>query len=89
MATVRQLEVDTLADKGTEIKAKRLVYTFRHVHSEALLIMPAKTLGDMQVKKPSDKLCDVKALTLVDVLAYMLAKKKGKDSPQVPERCGC
>lgn len=74
MATVGQLEVDTPADKVSEIKAKRLVYSLRHVHSEALLIMPAQTLGEVQVKKPSDKLCDVKAL--VDVLAYMLAKKR-------------
>lgn len=76
MALVGQLEVDTPADKVAEIKAKRLVYTLRHVHSEVLLIMPAQTLGEVQVKKPSDKLCDVKALTVVDVLAYMLAKKR-------------
>ena len=34
----------------------------------------------MEVQKPADTICDVKALGLVDVLAYMLAGKKGNDT---------
>ena len=32
----------------------------------------AHTLAEVQNEKTADTLCDVKALTLVDVLAYML-----------------
>ena len=70
------MEVDTPADKLSEIKAKRLAYTLGHVNSEVLLNMPAHTLAELQFKKPGDKLCDVKALELVDVLGKMLAGKK-------------
>ena len=38
----------------------------------------AHTLAELQVKKPADKLCDVKVFALVDILAYILAKKKEK-----------
>ena len=38
----------------------------------------AHTLAELQVKKPADKLCDVKVLALVDMLAYILAEKKKK-----------
>ena len=40
----------------------------------------ARTLAELQVKKPADKLRDVKGLALVDVLAYILAGKIGKDT---------
>ena len=36
----------------------------------------AHTLAELQVKKPADKLCDVKVFALVDMLAYILAEKK-------------
>ena len=36
------------------------------------------TLAELQVKKPADKLCDVKVLALVDMRAYILAAKKKK-----------
>ena len=36
------------------------------------------TLAELQVKKPADKLCDVKVFALVDMLAYTLAEKKKK-----------
>ena len=38
----------------------------------------AHTLAELQVKKPADKLCDVKGFALVDMLAYTLAEKKEK-----------
>lgn len=38
--------------------------------------MMAHTLAELQFKKPTDNLCDVKALELVNVLAKMLAGKK-------------
>ena len=38
--------------------------------------MPAHTLAELQFKKPAGKLCDVKALELVDVLGKMLVRKK-------------
>lgn len=38
--------------------------------------MPAHTLAELQFKKPADKLCDVKALELVDVLGKMVVGKK-------------
>ena len=34
------------------------------------------TLAEMQVKKPAEKVCAVKVFALVDMLAYILAKKK-------------
>ena len=40
--------------------------------------MPAHTLAELQFKKPAGKLCEVKALELVDVLGKMLAGKKKK-----------
>ena len=36
------------------------------------------TLADLQAKKPADKVCAVKVFALVDMLAYILAKKKKK-----------
>ena len=41
--------------------------------------MPAHTLAELQFKKPVGKLCDVKALELVDVLGKMVVGKKKKD----------
>ena len=41
----------------------------------------AHTLAELQVKKPADKLCDVKVFALVDLLAYILAEKKEKTLP--------
>ena len=41
--------------------------------------MPAHTLAELQLKKPVGKLCDVKALELVDVLGKMVVGKKKKD----------
>ena len=38
----------------------------------------AHTLAELQFKKPADKLCDVKVLALVDMLAYIPAEKKKK-----------
>ena len=38
----------------------------------------AHTLAELQVKKPADKLCDVKVFALVEMLAHILAKKKEK-----------
>lgn len=82
-----KLEVDTPADKLSEIKAKRLAHTLGHVNSEVLLNMPAHSLAELQFKEPGDKLCDVKALKLVDVLGKILAgKKKKTDTPRISER---
>ena len=50
--------------------------------------MPAHTLAELQFKKPAGKLCDVKALELVDVLGKMVVGKKKTDTPRIPERCG-
>ena len=41
--------------------------------------MPAHTLAELQFKKPAGKLCDVKALELVDVLGKMVVGKKKKN----------
>ena len=38
----------------------------------------AHTLAELQVKKPADKLCDVKVLALVDMLAYIIGEKNEK-----------
>ena len=38
----------------------------------------AHTLAELQVKKPAEKLCDVKDLALVDMLAYIPVDKKKK-----------
>ena len=35
-------------------------------------------LAELQVKKRADKVCAVKVFALVDMLAYILAKKKKK-----------
>ena len=40
----------------------------------------AYTLAELHVKQSADTLCDLKALASVDVLAYMLAWKKGRDT---------
>ena len=45
---------------------------------DALLNTLPHTLAELQVKKPADKLCAVKVFALVDMLAYILAKKKKK-----------
>ena len=38
----------------------------------------ANTVAELQVKKPADKLCDVKVLALVDMLTYIIGEKKEK-----------
>ena len=50
--------------------------------------MPAHTLAELQFKKPAGKLCNVKALELVDVLGKIVVGKKKTDTPRMPERCG-
>ena len=40
--------------------------------------MPAYTVAKLKVKKPADKLCFVKVLVRVEMLAYILAQKKEK-----------
>ena len=50
--------------------------------------MPAHTLAELQFKKPAGKLCDVKALELVDVLGKIVVGKTKTDTPRIPERCG-
>ena len=72
---------NTMADKISEIMAKRFACTLRHIDFDALLNTLAHTLAELQVKKPADKLCDVKVLALVDILAYTLAKKKERTLP--------
>ena len=67
---------NTMADTISEIKAKRFASTLGHVYFDALLNTLLPSLAELQVKKPADKLCDVKVLALVDMLAYILAKKK-------------
>ena len=47
---------------------------------KALLYTMAYTLAELHVKQSADTLCDVKALALVDVLAYMLAWKKNQET---------
>ena len=69
---------NTMADKISEIKAKRFAFTLGHVDFDVLLNTLAHRLAELQVKKPADKLCDVKVLALVDMLAYILAAKKKK-----------
>ena len=59
-------------------RAKRLAFTLAHVDFDALLNTLAHALAELQVKKPADKLCDVKVLALVDMLAYILEEKKKK-----------
>ena len=61
-----------MADKLSEIKAKTLGYTLGHLHSEALLATLDDTIAEVEIENPADTLCDVKALALVDLLAYML-----------------
>ena len=75
---------NTMADKISEIMAKRFACTLGHVDFDALLNTLAHTLAELQVKKPADKLCDVKVLALVDILAYTLAKKKKTTLPANP-----
>ena len=72
---------NTMADKISEIMAKRFACTLGHVDFDVLLNTLAHTLPELQVKKPADKLCDVKVLALVDILAYTLAKKKKTTLP--------
>ena len=45
---------------------------------EALLNTLPYTLAELQAQKPADKVCAVKVFALVDMLAYILAKKKKK-----------
>ena len=85
LANSRRVHVKTLsntmADKISEIMAKRFACTLRHVDFDALFNTLAHTLAELQVKKPADKLCDVQVLALVDIVAYTLAKKKERTLP--------
>lgn len=48
--------------------------------------MPAHTLDELQFKKPAGKLCDVKALELVDVLGKMVVGKKKRQTRRESRR---
>ena len=48
--------------------------------------MPAHTLAELQFKKPAGKLCDVKALELVDVLGKMVVGKKKRQTRRESRR---
>ena len=82
MATVGELDakaiVDILAGKLSDIKAKTLGYTFGHVDCGELLDTLSYTPDELQVEKPADTPCVVKAYELIDVLAYKLAGIKNK-----------
>jgi len=54
------------------------------VDFEALLETVAHKVAEVQVEKPAETLCDVKAWALVDMLAYMLAGKKRKTHTATP-----
>ena len=68
-----------------------LGYTLGHLHSEALLDTLDDTIAKVEVEKPADTLCDVKALALVDVLAYMLDTERyeGRDTGRGTGRYAC
>ena len=68
-------------------RAIRLACTLGHVDFDALLNTLAYRLAELQVNKPADKLCDVKVLALVEMLAYILAEKKEKALAANPARC--
>ena len=57
----RKALVDILADKLSEIKAATLGYTLGQVHFRELLNTLAHALAELQIKKPADTPCDVKA----------------------------
>ena len=59
-------------------RANRLASTLKHVDFDALFNTLVHTLAELQVKKPADKVCDVKVFALVDMLAYILEKKNEK-----------
>ena len=60
MATLAELDVKALvdrpADKLSEIKAKTLAYTLRHVHSHSVLDTVANTFSQVQAKSVADTL---------------------------------
>ena len=76
--------VDILADKISEIKAETLGYTLGHVDFGELLDTLSHTPAELQVEKPKDTPCAVKAYALIDVLAYMLAGIKKKTHAGTP-----
>ena len=82
MATVGEMDakaiVDILAGKLLDIKAKTLGYTLGHVDCGELLDTPSYRPDELQVEKPADTPCVVKAYELIDVLAYKLAGIKNK-----------
>ena len=59
-------------------RANRLASTLKHVDFDALFNTLVHRLAELQVKKPADKVCDVKVFGLVDMLAYILEKKNEK-----------
>ena len=48
--------------------------------------MLAHTLAELQFKKPAGKLCDVKALELLDVLGKMVVGKKKRQTRRESRR---
>ena len=68
--------LETTADTISEIKTERFASTLGHNDFDARLNTLVHTLAQLQVKKPAEKLCDVKVLPLVDMLAYILEEKK-------------
>ena len=75
----------TLNDMKAEKIAETLANSLGHVHCKALLYKMAATVAELHVTKSADRLCDVKALAPVDVLAYMLACKKEHTHAATPE----
>ena len=67
-----EFDSKALAAKQSEKKAKTLGYTLGHLHSEELLDTLDDTITELQVGKLAERLCDVRALALVDGLASML-----------------
>ena len=75
----------TLNDMKAETIAETLANSLGHVHCKALLYTMAPTVAELHVKQSADRLCDVKALAPVDILAYMLAWKKEQTHAAKPE----
>ena len=88
MVKVEELDAkalgNTVADKLSKIKDETLANTLGHVDSRELSDTIAHTLAEVHVKKRSGTLCDVKPLSPVEVLAYMLAWKKEETNATTP-----
>ena len=68
-----------------ETIAETLANSLGQVHCKALLYTMAPTVAELHVKQSADRLCDVKVLAQVDILAYMLAWKKEQTHAATPE----